>query len=228
MAALVCIVCSVGVNVFQIVRHCVQSDWTIRTIIDTVKESHNGILTQRYLQSIEHIYEHPSIIHSIGIECFACRSKTVHQQKMFDYTEGYVQVDEAVEAFEVISNKVNKFRWNEESLLLSRSKITYIRQSLRSIDSSASFAIYLSAEFHWIRQNLDRNSLTQLPKCTHTQYRHRQFKFRMPDSDKMCGGFCAIAFFYQCCCFNSCAWLLFVLLRSRAACSLGICNAKKE
>lgn len=105
MAALVYIVCSVGVNVFQIVRQCANSGWSIRTAIDIIKESHNGILVERYLRNIDQIYGHRSIIHSVGIECFGCRQQ-VQRSDMYE-VDGYTVIDDAVEAFEDISIQVN-------------------------------------------------------------------------------------------------------------------------
>lgn len=111
MAALVCFVYGVGVQVFEIVRQCSESGWSIRTLIDTIEATHNGILARQYLANIDRIYgdDSTAVSHSIGIECFNCRPSNMSHREMWDEVEGYVQVDDAVEAFEVISNKVTFF-----------------------------------------------------------------------------------------------------------------------
>lgn len=116
MATLVCIAYGVGVDFYQIIQYCTASNWSIRRCINAIKEFRSAILVERYLKSIDQAYDNQTqsfIAHTIGINCINCRKKEVidNKYKMIDKSEfeEFIDIENANEAFEVISNKVSMF-----------------------------------------------------------------------------------------------------------------------
>lgn len=108
MAAFILIAFSIGVDLYKVGIRCIESGFSVSSIINALKDIHDSVRVEKYLECIDEIYEN-SDNHSIGIECVICRRK-INRTKMIcnNEIETALQVDGCEEAFEVISNKVSK------------------------------------------------------------------------------------------------------------------------
>lgn len=107
MAAFVLIAFSVGCDLYKIGVRCIESGFSITNIINALKDIHNEIRSEKYLQCIDEIYENlydNSDIHSTGIECINCRRKRKNRKIMIcNEIENAYEVDRCEEAFEILS-----------------------------------------------------------------------------------------------------------------------------
>lgn len=103
MAAFILIAFSISVDLYKVGVRCLESGFSISSILNALKEIHESVRDEKYLKCIDEIYEN-SNIHSIGIECIICRKK-INQIKMNcnSEIENALEVDRCEEAFEVIS-----------------------------------------------------------------------------------------------------------------------------
>lgn len=103
MAAFILIAFSISVDLYKVGVRCLESGFSVSSIINALKEIHDSVRAEKYLKCIDEIYEN-SNIHSIGIECIICRQK-INQTKMIcnSEIENALAIDGCDEAFEVIS-----------------------------------------------------------------------------------------------------------------------------
>lgn len=109
MAAFLLITFSVGVDLYQVGVRCWESEFSIANILAVLREIHDEVRANKYLESINEIYEQNQInnnrdFHRIGISCRNCRRKMICEK-----IENAIEVDACEEAFEVISNAVSVF-----------------------------------------------------------------------------------------------------------------------
>lgn len=121
MAAFLLIAVSVGVDLYQVGLRCWQSEFSIAQILAVLRDIHDEVRANKYLECINEIYEcdlnsynssssSSSDFHRIGIACVNCRHQRQRQQKMIcTPIETAIEVDACEEAFEFISNAVSWF-----------------------------------------------------------------------------------------------------------------------
>lgn len=118
MAAFLLITFSVGVDLYQVGLRCWQSEFSIANILGVLREFHDEVRVNKYLECIDEIYacdlnsrnNSSSDLHRIGIACVNCRRQRQQQPKMIcPKIENAVEVDACEEAFEIISNAVSVF-----------------------------------------------------------------------------------------------------------------------
>lgn len=117
MAAFLLITFSVGVDLYQVGLRCWQSGFSGVNILAVLRELHDELRTNKYLECINEIYEsdlnsnNSSDFHRIGIACVNCRRKRRPQQlqreMICEKIENAIEVDACEEAFEIISNAVS-------------------------------------------------------------------------------------------------------------------------
>lgn len=116
MAAFLLITFSVGVDLYQVGLRCWQSGFSIANILAVLREIHDDVRVNKYLECIDEIYgcdlnsrTNNSDLHRIGIACVNCRRQRQRQQsKMIcEKIENAIEVDACEEAFEIISNAVS-------------------------------------------------------------------------------------------------------------------------
>lgn len=109
MAAFVLIAFSIGVDLYKVGVRCLESGFTVSSVVNALKEIHESGRAEKYLKCIDEIYE-KSDFHSIGIECIICRGHNkIIKTKMIcnNEIENALEVDGCEEAFEVISRQVS-------------------------------------------------------------------------------------------------------------------------
>lgn len=110
MAAFVLIGFSIGVDLYQVGVRCLKSGFSIRNLLNTLREYHHEIRATKYLECIDEIYANPTDkdFHLLGIECFVCRHRFGgggDNNKMYcNPIETALEVDRCEEAFEIISD----------------------------------------------------------------------------------------------------------------------------
>lgn len=117
MAAFLLITFSVGVDLYQVGLRCWQSGFSGVNILAVLRELHDELRTNKYLECINEIYESDlnsdisSDFHRIGIACINCRRQRRQQQlqreMICEKIENAIEVDGCEEAFEIISNAVS-------------------------------------------------------------------------------------------------------------------------
>lgn len=113
MAAFVLIAFSVGVDLYQAgVRCWKSSEFSIASILAVLRDFHEEVRTNKYVQCINEIYDSNEIsnntdFHRIGIACVNCRRKMICER-----VENAIEVDGCEEAFEVISIAVSTNRFD--------------------------------------------------------------------------------------------------------------------
>lgn len=106
MAAFVLIAYSISVDLYQVGLRCLESGFSVSSVINALKEIHEEVRVRKYLECIEDFYENPNIsdFHSIGVECLNCRRRKFVGKKMIcNPVENALEVDRCEEAFEIIS-----------------------------------------------------------------------------------------------------------------------------
>lgn len=113
MAAFLLIAFSVGVDLYQVGLRCWQSEFSLPNILSVLRELHDEVRANKYLECINEIYEsdlnsnNSSDFHRIGIACVNCRRQRQQQKMLCETIENAIEVDACEEAFEVISNAVS-------------------------------------------------------------------------------------------------------------------------
>lgn len=106
MAAFVLIAFSIGVDLYKVGVRCLESGFSVSSVINALKEIHDSGRAEKYLECIDEIYEN-SDFHSIGIECVICRNRNKTKMICNNEIENALEVDRCEEAFEVISRQVS-------------------------------------------------------------------------------------------------------------------------
>lgn len=116
MAAFVCIAYSLVVDVYQVGVVFVQSGCSVGKCINYIKDIREDLLAKRYLECIDRSYDrsaNENYCQLNGVQCVNCRGqrKQKTDDKMMicegcNEVEGFVAVERAEEAFEIISNQV--------------------------------------------------------------------------------------------------------------------------
>lgn len=110
MAALVLIIISVGVDLYNVGVRCFESGFTFSNIVQVLRELHDDLRATKYIECIDEFYENTvnSDTHSIGIDCLNCRRKINRMKMICNEIENAIGVDGADEAFEILSYDVSK------------------------------------------------------------------------------------------------------------------------
>lgn len=102
MAAFLLIAFSVGVDLYQVGARCWESGFSIANILAVLRDIHDEVRANKYLECINEIYESElntsRDFHRIGISCRNCRTRKMICEKI----ENATAVDACEEAFEVI------------------------------------------------------------------------------------------------------------------------------
>lgn len=101
MAAFALIVYSISVDLYQVGLRCLDSGFSISSIINALKDIHEEVRVRKYLECLDEIYENCEI-HSIGVECRNCR-QNMCTEMICDEIETALEVDGCEEAFEILS-----------------------------------------------------------------------------------------------------------------------------
>lgn len=131
MAALVFIASSLAVDCYRIGLVFLQSGGSIAKCVNFVKDLRENLLADRYLVCIDQFYDQTTVENYCkhqGIKCINCRQRDQNnKQKTYakmlmcegcNEVEGFVAVDRAEEAFEIISNEVIFFQKISSDLCL--------------------------------------------------------------------------------------------------------------
>lgn len=115
MAALVCIVYSLSVQVYRIGCVFVESGGSLSDCVNYITETRKTVLINRYLANIDVYYDLETVCNQFidGNRCFNCKKKL---RKMSNEiilgTEDFLKIEQCQEAFEIISKQVslNQFK----------------------------------------------------------------------------------------------------------------------
>lgn len=105
MAAFALIAYSIGVDLYQVSLRCLESGFSVASILNALKEIHEEVRARKYLECIEEIYENRNVsdFHSIGVKCLSCRRKFNRTKMIYNEIENALEVDRCEEAFEFVS-----------------------------------------------------------------------------------------------------------------------------
>lgn len=120
MAALVCILCSVSVELYRFGCVLIESGGSIDDCLNYLREKRETILSERYLESIDEFYQSSALCAAKGIKCINCKctSNEMSYGKSFTNNEEFMEIEQAHEAFDFIGDydhvsigPMNSFEW---------------------------------------------------------------------------------------------------------------------
>lgn len=103
MAALVCILCSVSVELYRVGCVLIESGGSIGDCLNYLREKREQILIERYLENIDEFYRpNSALCASNGIKCINCRCKSNKMicDEVIACPEDFTEIERGHEAFE--------------------------------------------------------------------------------------------------------------------------------
>lgn len=123
MAALVCILYSVSVDLYRVGRVFIESGGSIGDCLNYLQEKREIILIERYLEHIDTVYRpNSALCSSNGIECINCRRKSnkmsCGNRIINTSNEDFIEIERGHEAIDFTDDYDSVSMWSGESFKL--------------------------------------------------------------------------------------------------------------